>query len=118
MDSSALAGPSIPMEHDGLANNPFNSLPPPSIIVSGDTTENNVNGVAPIAQSGFVAADDGNLSASNGESAPPQGNGTGARRRRSNSLGSSRIFCPVAGCPESLASSNRHFRDFAGIKKH
>ena len=42
----------------------------------------------------------------------------GARRRRSNSLGSSRIFCPVVGCPESLTSGNRYFRDFAGIKNH
>ena len=29
-----------------------------------------------------------------------------------------RILCPVEGCPESLTSSNRRFRDFLSIRNH
>ena len=44
--------------------------------------------------------------------------GTPVGRRSSNTIGTNRIFCPVIGCPDSLASSSRHFKDFPSIKAH
>ena len=35
-----------------------------------------------------------------------------------NTSDNSRMFCPVAECPDSLTSSTRYFRTFASIKIH
>ena len=47
-----------------------------------------------------------------------QGAGSASRRHSGSSFGVNRIFCPVIGCPESLTSSNRHFRDLNSIRNH
>ena len=48
----------------------------------------------------------------------PQGVGYTGGAHNSNTQSSSRILCPVDRCPESLPSSNRHFRDFYSIRSH
>ena len=48
----------------------------------------------------------------------PQGDGFAIPGRNITAPGIGRIFCPVVGCPESLTSSNRYFRDFNSIKIH
>ena len=89
------------MEHDGLPTTP--STPLPSVSAHG------------IRDS---AANTDPASATPSGSTANRGAGSASRRRNSISLDNNRILCPVAGCPKALASSNKHFRDFAAIRSH
>ena len=92
----------IPMDHDGLSITPNNIQNPASIPQHGSANENASTTSIPPRRD----------SVSNNR---PE---VGGRRSSINSLGSGRIFCPVVGCPDALLSSNKHFRDIAGIKSH
>ena len=44
--------------------------------------------------------------------------GPGSWQQSTTAAVGNRILCPVVGCPESLATSNRFFKNFASIRTH
>ena len=103
--------PSSPMEHDGLSSIPVaDTSSPRNPVVSGDSASAAPSPTTPQAV-GIPAVPDG---------VPNTTHGTRVvgPRRNSNVPSSTRIFCPVVGCPEALASSSRYFRDFSKIRIH
>ena len=88
------------MEHDG--SSPNQNVPPPALThgIAGPAT---TNGSADVTIPGLVHP--GTIASTSDH---------GARTAEA----SSRIFCPVAGCPEASTSSHRRFRDFASIRNH
>ena len=99
MDTTTLL---IPMEHDGLSTIPINTHSSASGPQNGSTNENASPTYVPPRR----------------DSVSTNGSSLGGRRRSINSQGSGRIFCPVVGCPDALSSSNKYFKDIAGIKTH
>ena len=91
----------IPMEHDGLLSN--------SVTIPGPAYEAHPVTTTQDAITGPILGGNGAL---------PSRTGVSSRRRSSINSGGTRIFCPVVGCPESLTSSNRYFRNITSIKPH
>ena len=89
-----------PMEHDGAS--PIHSVPPPGLThgIAGPAA---TNGSVDVTLPGLVHP--GTIASTSDH---------GARTAEA----SSRIFCPVVGCPEASTSSHRRFRDFASIRNH
>ena len=98
-------GPIEPMEHDGsfLHSHPFSR-----------STPNNVSSTS--ASSSPLARLPGPLSLQ--DQAGTSVGGPSVPQRPTTPTTPCRVFCPVVGCPESLTSSNRNFRDFKSIKNH
>ena len=109
MASSALPGF---MEHDGH-NTAFPNNPMPS---SFPTVRSFTSDAGP---SDATTSASTSIPSASGRTGPlPYGTSPTSRGRSNSRTGTGRIFCPVVGCPESLSSSNRHFRDFNSIKTH
>ena len=104
------------IEHDGIPTTPTTATPSLINLRVGNLALN-IN-LALAASSTPVDQDGGGPTASGGAAVHQQGASPAARVRSNSRFGNNRIFCPVDGCPESLFSSNRHFRDFASIKIH
>ena len=106
------------MEHDGLANPPTaHTLPTSAQNPDFNDLAANVDSTS-VVPSGSTTEDIRAMTAPGRVTHLPHGAENAYRRRSSSALGSNRIFCPVVGCPDALASSNRYFRDFASIKTH